>query len=118
MLRIEVVPRQRAAVEVLVTGPLSIEHKDRFEKSLFGSLSDQDIEVIGINFHRVTSIDSSGIGVLIKTLNLCRQEGKRLVLHGISDTLLTVFKFARLENFFEFVRSDEFYEKYPSTKEV
>ncbi|MCP4132547.1 MAG: STAS domain-containing protein [bacterium] len=69
-------------------------------------------KVIGINCKNIKYIDSSAIGVLVKFLNNAMKEKIELVFFDLSETVLSVFKTAKLGNFFTTMSKLEFESKY------
>ena len=53
-----------------------------------------------VDMSGVTLIDSSGIASLLDAFQTGRKRGKSFVLVGIGDTVMRVFKLARLETVF------------------
>ena len=113
MLTLKSVPRDNA-VEIILDGNLNTKEKRRVELELEKNIMRQEIQTIGINFAKVDGIDSSGLRVLIRTYNLCKHEGKKFLLFGVSPDVFSAFKFARLENFFEFTKLKDFDRDYPT----
>ncbi len=69
-------------------------------------------EVIGINCRKIKYIDSSAIGILVKFLNSSMKTGVKLVFYDLSETVVAVFKTAKLDNFFNTMTSEEFESAY------
>jgi len=60
-----------------------------------------------INFSRVHTLDSSGIGSLIRCHSRIVATGGKLKLVGASDNIRHVFRITRLDQVFEFHDSEE-----------
>ncbi|HOO71889.1 MAG TPA: STAS domain-containing protein [Spirochaetota bacterium] len=68
--------------------------------------------VIGINCQNIKFIDSSAIGILVKFLNNAMAMNIELVFFDLSNTLINVFKTARLGNFFKVMEKEDFEKEY------
>ena len=59
-----------------------------------------DAKVLEIDFSRVSFIDSTGLGCLIRTRRLVEtRKGAALKLTGVNDNLRNVISLARLDSF-------------------
>ena len=56
---------------------------------------------LAINLTGVTYIDSSGIASLVELLKEARKSGKRIILYGVSSSVLQVLQLTRLTGVFE-----------------
>lgn len=63
---------------------------------------------IGICCRGVKYIDSSAIGILVKFLNNAKKLDIELVFFDLSESVLSVFATARLDDFFVTMSADEF----------
>ena len=119
MLRVELIDR-KGAIEICLEGILNIETKKLFDKVLINKVLinktlTENAKVIGVNMIGVRSLDSSGLGVLIKARNLCTNENKQVVIYGASPLIQNVFNYARLESIFNFQKKEEFESLHPHT---
>jgi anti-anti-sigma factor len=64
--------------------------------------------VIGINCKDIRFIDSSAIGILVKFLNNSMKLKIELIFYDLSETILGVFKTAKLGNFFKIMTKAQF----------
>jgi len=67
---------------------------------------------IGICCRNVKYIDSSAIGILVKFLNNAKKIGIELVFFDLSESVLSVFATARLNDFFVTITGEEFRARY------
>jgi anti-sigma B factor antagonist len=97
--RIEEEPRG-ALHALVVYGELDLASSPRLADGVFSAIAagHRNIE---IDLHEVTFIDSTGLAVLIGARRSLGAEGQSLVLTGISDELMSVFRFSGLQSFFD-----------------
>ena len=115
MLEIEVIPRV-GALEVTLEGDLNIETRRLFDKIILNKVLSTKIELIAITMIKLISLDSSGLGALIKTYNLCKNEGIQIIISGESSAIRSVFMYSRLDTLFKFMQKAEFEQLYPVVK--
>ena len=98
-------------VVVSLKGKFDIRHAKEFEEQVDKAL-ETNPKVLGINLSKVDYMDSSGIGAIIRTnANIKKYDGK-LVLFGVNQPLLKIFKIARLDSYFRILSADEFEEEF------
>ncbi len=68
--------------------------------------------IIGIDCRDIKFIDSSAIGILVKFLNNAMAKNIELIFFDLSQTLMNVFKTARLGNFFRIMDRESFEEQH------
>jgi len=68
--------------------------------------------VIAVDCSELDFIDSSAIGILVKFLNQSKNAGIDMVFLDPSDSVMPIFKTARLESFFTFMNRKEFFDQY------
>lgn len=94
-----------------LTGSLDIytavELKQQFEAIIKDS---ENIAIIDLS--KVSYIDSSGIGMLIKLMNYVKSLEGKFYLANMKPPLEKVFKVAGLGNYFQFIGEKEFAERY------
>lgn len=61
--------------------------------------------VIVLNLAEVRFIDSSGLGAIVSTLKLIGREGD-LVLCGVTDSVMSLFKLTRMDRVFQMFPSE------------
>ncbi|MBX7058277.1 MAG: STAS domain-containing protein [Leptospirales bacterium] len=94
-----------------LAGKFDIEQSDYFEKT-FNQLAAGKPKRVCLDMTDVNFIDSSGIGAMIKALNLVKSGGGEMILFGLKPMILSVFKLAKLDNFFKVLSPEEFRLKY------
>ncbi len=94
-----------------ISGKFDIESTEEFE-SIFAKVIDPNPAVVAIDMGRLDYIDSSGIGSLIKSLNVLKSKKGKLVLVGMKPMIQNVFKLAKLDMFFEILNPADFQTKY------
>ncbi|MDF3820295.1 STAS domain-containing protein [Leptospira sp. 96542] len=94
-----------------IAGKFDIESTEEFE-SIFAKLVEPNPPVVAIDMNRLDYIDSSGIGSLIKSLNVLKNKKGKLILVGMKPMIQNVFKLAKLDMFFEILNADDFTKKY------
>ena len=67
---------------------------------------------IVIDMSKLTYIDSSGIGILIKALNYVQGLNGKLCVANLKPAIEKVFKVSGLTSYFEILNQDEFKERY------
>jgi len=81
--------------------------------TMTGGILNEDINFILINFKKLEYIDSSGIGELIRLMNMAKISSVELILFNISDIIMKMFKSAYLENFLIIKTEKELMEIFP-----
>lgn len=66
-----------------------------------------------IDMEKLTYIDSSGIGILIKALNYVQGINGRLCVANLKPAIEKVFKVSGLTSYFEILNRKEYEERYP-----
>ena len=69
-------------------------------------------KAIAINCKNIKYIDSSAIGILVKFLNSAMKQKTEMVFFDLSDTIFSVFKTAKLGNFFKIMSKTQFEMEY------
>jgi anti-sigma B factor antagonist len=108
----EITKRKSGNVVVIdITGSLDIYTATDFKTFLQSNINAEHAVVI-VNMEKLNYIDSSGIGMLIKSLNYVKEWNGQLQLANLKDSLLKIFKVAGLTAYFQFISEKEFKEKY------
>jgi len=94
-----------------ISGKFDIESTEEFE-SIFAKVIDPNPTIVAIDMGRLDYIDSSGIGSLIKSLNVLKSKKGKLILVGMKPMIQNVFKLAKLDMFFEIMNPIDFQAKY------
>jgi anti-sigma B factor antagonist len=90
---------ERTAVIVDVVGQIDMGTSPALRKALLESLS--GTERVAINLTEVTYIDSSGIASLLEVLQEAKKSKKRVMLFGLTPSVLYVLQLTRLTGIFE-----------------
>lgn len=98
-------------IVIAINGEFYIESTEYAEK-VWNDQVAKSPKVIGINCQNIKFIDSSAIGVLVKFLNNAMNLNIDLVFFEPSETVLSIFKTARLSNFFQIMSKNKFEMEY------
>jgi len=79
-------------------GDIDLEHSGK-ARSIFLDCISRGKGVV-IDMSGVTMIDSSGVASLLEAFQKARKKGKAFVLADVAETVMRVFKLARLEKVF------------------
>jgi anti-anti-sigma factor len=94
-----------------IHGKFDIESTEEFE-TLFQKQMESSPSILAIDMNKLDYIDSSGIGTLIKSLNAIKNKKGTLILIGLNNMILNVFKLAKLDMFFQIMTTDDFKKKF------
>jgi anti-anti-sigma factor len=86
-------------VLINITGRFNIEEVFNFEK-VINDVILLDPEAICIDLSGLKYIDSSGIGSLIKAMNITKNKNIDLILSDLNTEIMNIFKLAYLDRFF------------------
>jgi anti-sigma B factor antagonist len=100
-----------SVVLVELSGKFNIEEVFHFEEYLDEIMNNMP-SAIAINMEEIKYIDSSGIGSLIKTMNIAKGKNIDLVITSIDKEILHIFKIAYLDRFFSIMSYQEFLDHY------
>ncbi len=92
-------------------GKFNIEEVLHFEEAVNMVMQDAPT-AIAINMESIKYIDSSGIGSLIKTMNIAKGKNIDFVITDIDKEILHIFKLAYLDRFFTIMPYNELLEHY------
>ena len=112
MLNFELVQR-KDSIELIILTKLEGMNSINLEKILENDIMIKPVSSIGINLTAVTYIDSKGLGVLVRAIQLCQNNTKKLFLFGLSHEIQNIFHFARLEKVFNIIDYKLYKELYP-----
>lgn len=99
--------RGKESLLLELEGKFDIEEAMRFESRVNAVLPER-IKTIALDLEKLTYIDSSAIGSIIKIMNLVRNYDGELVLLGVSPHIRNIFALARLESFFDIREKENF----------
>jgi stage II sporulation protein AA (anti-sigma F factor antagonist) len=71
------------------------------------ALTDDSIRNIVLNLEKVTMVDSSGIGTIIRCHSAIARNGGTVKIVGASHSVREAFKITRLDKVFEFHESEQ-----------
>lgn len=74
-----------------------------FIKPLIG---DEAISDLLINFEKVSTIDSSGIGMIVQVYKLCTQKQKRMIITNLNEKCYDVFLLTRLNQVLTLLKTE------------
>lgn len=86
----------------------SLDLKHALEEHVKGNAPD-----VVIDLDKLTYIDSSGIGILIKALNYIQGLNGTLCVANLKPVIEKVFKVSGLTSYFEIIDHDDFQSRYP-----
>ena len=96
---------EKGTTIVDVEGQIDLGSSPALRKTLLDSL--QGTDRVAVNLVAVKYIDSSGIASLLEVLKAARQSKKRLVLFGLTKSVLQVLQLTRLTGIFEILETEE-----------
>lgn len=73
---------------------------DSLEESFFQVMEGVEASVVVMELGEVEVVDSIGVGSLIKIHKGLQKEGKQFILSGMSDDLMELFRWMRLDKHF------------------
>jgi len=73
---------------------------------------DDNPKVIALNLKDLKYIDSSGIGSLVRCMNLALKNNIEFICYDINENVESIFKIAKLDQFISILTKDEFLKKY------
>lgn len=94
-----------------LSGSLDIYTAADFKTYLQSNVKTENAKVV-VNMEKLNYIDSSGIGMLIKSLNYMKELNGQLQLANLKESLQKIFKVAGLTAYFQFLSDKEYKEKY------
>ncbi|HRG47230.1 MAG: STAS domain-containing protein [Leptospiraceae bacterium] len=98
-------------IVIELSGSLDIYTATDFKTYLQANVNTDHSKVV-VNMEKLNYIDSSGIGMLIKSLNYMKELDGQLQLANLKESLQKIFKVAGLTAYFQFITEKEFKEKY------
>ncbi len=99
------VRKENGAVVIGFEGEIDLECSAEVRNLLLQALT-QGSNVL-VDMSGVALIDSSGIASLLEAFQNAKKKGKTFTLAGVGDSVMRVFKLARLETVFMFSKSVE-----------
>lgn len=96
---------EKATTIVDVDGQIDLGSSPALRKTLLDCLRGTDR--VAVNLMAVKYIDSSGIASLLEVLKEARRSNKKLVLFGLTKSVLQVLQLTRLNGVFEILETEE-----------
>lgn len=93
-------------IVIELDGRFNIEEISHFETTIKKYINNKT-KTIAINLSKLRYIDSSGIGSLIKSANLSKNENIEFIFVDVSPEVLNIFRLAYLDKFFTILTNDE-----------
>ena len=98
-------------VIVNIDGEFYIDSVENAEKIWNQQLS-RHPKVMAVNCKNIKYIDSSAIGILVKFLNSAMKQKTEMIFYDLNENILSVFKTAKLSNFFKIMTRTQFEMEY------
>ncbi|HNU91217.1 MAG TPA: STAS domain-containing protein [Spirochaetota bacterium] len=98
------------AVVLTIKGRFNIEQVESFETALEKCAGSKWVI---LDLSAMNYIDSSGIGSLIKAVNIAKNEKREIILHSIDPAIMNVFRLAYLDKFFSIRTREELAKLFP-----
>ena len=70
-------------------------------------IEDNTIADLLLNFEKVSTIDSSGIGMIVQIFKFLTEKQKRLIITNLNDRCYDVFSLTRLNKIITLVKTEE-----------
>lgn len=109
------IQQRQGAVSLQLNGSLdiytSLDLKTKIEETV-----ETYQKALIIDLTNVEYVDSSGIGTLIKGLNITKEKDVAFAIVGVQPSIEKVFKVAGLLSFFTILTQKEYDEQYPASE--
>jgi anti-sigma B factor antagonist len=105
------VKKNASSIIFELEGSLDIYTSLDLKAALEEHVKDNGPDVV-INMDKLTYIDSSGIGILIKALNYVQGLNGKLCVANLKPVIEKVFKVSGLTSYFEILTADQFKDQY------
>ena len=94
-------------VELTLPHTLDIQEFDRLNQSILGLIREEPEGSWVLDLSRLSYMGSAALGLMVNLRQQIKQSGGRLVLCGLSNQLLYIFKTCCMERLFKIVKSRE-----------
>lgn len=94
-------------VVTLEADHLDAKDAQQFKQKILALLSDEEINRVIFDLHRLKFIDSSGLGAFLAILKAVHSKGGELKLSGMTKTVRTVFELVCMHKIFEIFNSSD-----------
>ena len=88
--------------EGILDGTKTAEFQNQVEQSI-----ESGVETILVDFHRVTFMDSSGLGALVKALKTVNAADVKFCLCSINEQINMLFELTSMDSYFNILRDRE-----------
>ena len=102
---------EQFTVQLLVD--LKMENAREFYEDFLDAFGEDRHEEVVLDFRKIRFVDSSGIGVLLKSAETLRGKGSKFLMSGLNRSLTTVFKLAGLMKIFDVLEDEDARDKCP-----
>ncbi len=109
-ISITISKKKRAMARLI--GKFNIESVPMFEEKM-EKIFEQDITAIIFDFKELRLIDSSGIGSLIKALNIAKNRDIDFFMFNVSEEINNIFIVSYLDKFFKIKTEKDLQQLYP-----
>lgn len=94
-----------------LSGRYDISEVHNFE-SVYRQHIEDEPKIIALNLRELKYIDSSGIGSLVRCMNLALKSNIEFICYDINENVESIFKIAKLDQFISILTHDEFISTY------
>lgn len=115
-MEIKINKQKESIIVIHITGKFTIEHEQEFEKQIQPLLLDKQTRALLINMSKMHHIDSTGIGMIMKMMNMAKFAGIDLYLYSLPDNIQHIFSIGYLDSFFRIKSLDEMQSIFPGVK--
>ncbi len=109
-MRIDV-KREENIVNIKLIGKYDLE-ESLFFNTVFSSEISRKPMVIALNLKDLTYIDSSGIGSLIRYMNIASNENIDFLCYDLNNNIEKIFRISKLDQFLPIMTDEDFNKKY------
>ena len=88
-------------------GRLAAEAVDEFRSKWMETVADESVRNVVVNLARVATIDSSGIGTMIRLHGSVTKKGGRMRIAAANQTVRQAFRVTRLDSVLEFHETEQ-----------
>lgn len=101
------------SVLITIHGSISLDTVETFGQYFKRILEKNPLPArIGMDMSRVSFIDSTGYGHLIRRLTQCSKQNIALYLFSLNKAVETVFKLSKLDHIFNIIDREQFVDRY------
>jgi len=100
-VRVSINQNHANSVSVQLEGPFTIETVPEIRRQVLKAARGRAIKGLFMDLHRVSSMDTGGIALLVELLRLLSRKQGELRLSGLSDNISRMIHLARLDTTFQ-----------------